>query len=296
MLPGEEFAIERWYRSGRDLVSSLATSSASTGSKIKSTLTPPSGDGAVWWCNPQAVSALLLGLITLLLLLRFGGDAKAAPRKIVRRFRRRTTRPIKQKKLLFNRPPIFRLNGPQGRLLFNRPPLIRGMRERRVSSDYASARDLVTQHLSTMVGLGGIKQHLASLLDTLEMDQRRSAQMPGYTATRACMHMVFLGNPGTGKTAVAQLVARVLSEIGVLRTGQLVVAKKADLLGRYSNHVSRNTRAMVESALGGVLLLDEAYALLQGEAELGREVLNVLVDLCYAYRGDLVVILAGCAT
>ena len=108
--------------------------------------------------------------------------------------------------------------------------------------------------------------------------------------------MVFLGNPGTGKTAVAQLVACVLAEIGVLRKGHLVVAKKADLLGRYSNHVSRNTRAIVESAIGGVLLLDEAYALLQGEAELGREVLNVLVDLCYAHKDDLVVIPAGTHT
>lgn len=105
--------------------------------------------------------------------------------------------------------------------------------------------------------------------------------------------MCFLGNPGTGKTAVAQLVAEALSAMGVLRRGHLVVGKKADLLGRYSNHVARNTRAVVRSALGGVLLIDEAYSLLQGEAELGRECINVLVDMCYEYKEDLVVILAG---
>mmetsp|Transcript_21073 Transcript_21073/g.44819 ORF Transcript_21073/g.44819 Transcript_21073/m.44819 type:complete len:234 (-) Transcript_21073:445-1146(-) len=84
-----------------------------------------------------------------------------------------------------------------------------------------------------------------------------------------------------------------MREMGVLRRGHLVVAKKADLLGRYSNHVARNTSAVVKSALGGVLLVDEAYALLQGEPELGRECISVLVDLAYTHRDDLVVILAG---
>lgn len=63
--------------------------------------------------------------------------------------------------------------------------------------------------------------------------------------------------------------------MGLLRRGQLVVAKKSDLLGIYSNHVARNTTAVIRSALGGVLLIDEAYSLLQGEAELGREAINV---------------------
>ena len=157
-------------------------------------------------------------------------------------------------------------------LLFNRPPIFRNHHQNRTraqSSDFSGAREILEARLDQMVGLAGIKAHLTALLDTLEMDERRRSTMPEYLAPRGCMHMVFLGNPGTGKTAVAQLVACVLSEIGVLRKGHLVVAKKADLLGRYSNHGSRNTRAVVESALGGVLLLDEAYALLQGEVDLG---------------------------
>ncbi|EOD25190.1 hypothetical protein EMIHUDRAFT_55378, partial [Emiliania huxleyi CCMP1516] len=152
---------------------------------------------------------------------------------------------------------------------------------------------VLESRLSTMVGLQSIKEHLYTLLDTLEMDQRRCAAMPEFVSQRSSMHMVFLGNPGTGKTAVAQLIAGVLNELGVLRRGHLVVAKKDDLLGRYSNHVARNTRAVVESALGGVLVIDEAYSLLQGEIELGREAINVLVDMCYAHRDDLVVVLAG---
>ena len=75
-----------------------------------------------------------------------------------------------------------------------------------------------------MVGLAGIKEHLSTLLDTLELDARRCAQNPLYASQRGCMHMVFLGSPGTGKTAVAQLVAAALREMGVLRRGHLVVA------------------------------------------------------------------------
>ena len=131
---------------------------------------------------------------------------------------------------------------------------------------------MLEARLASMVGLADIKAHLLALLDALEMDQRRCRSMPGFVSQRGCMHMTFVGSPGTGKTAVAQLVAVVLKEMGVLRSGHLVIARKDDLLGRYSNHVARNTRAVVESALGGVLLIDEAYSLLQGEAELGREV------------------------
>ena len=95
------------------------------------------------------------------------------------------------------------------------------------------------------------------------MDQRRALSNAAFVPQRGCMHMVFVGSPGTGKTAVAQLVASLLKEMGLLRHGQLVVAKKADMLGKYSNHVARNTRSIVASAIGGVLLIDEAYSLVQ---------------------------------
>jgi len=131
------------------------------------------------------------------------------------------------------------------------------------------------------------------MLDQLEMDQRRSATAKAYTKRQGCRHMVFLGGPGTGKTAVAHLVAVLLKRMGLLRRGQLIVGKKADLLGQYSNHVAKNTRGIIRQALGGVLLIDEAYSLLQGEAELGRECINVLVDMAYEHRDDLVIILAG---
>ena len=318
LLPGEEFAIERFFRHASTSLSDLFDAAHEFWAPL---FTPPHADGARWYCNPEIVSAIIIGAMLLLLALRFGGGfAKAAPRRIAKLVRRRRLRHppvVRPRQLLFNRPPLFRHDGKllfnrppifkrDGKLLFNRRPILangvrRGLangvarfRGRRGGPDYfTSAREILDARLEPMVGLHSIKSHLSALLDTLEMEQRRCQSSADYVARRGCMHMVFLGNPGTGKTAVAQLVACVLAEIGVLRKGHLVVAKKADLLGRYSNHVSRNTRAIVESAIGGVLLLDEAYALLQGEAELGREVLNVLVDLCYAHKDDLVVILAG---
>lgn len=139
------------------------------------------------------------------------------------------------------------------------------------TTDFAIARTELEATLATMVGLANIKAHLTGLLDTFEMDERRAISNAAFVPQRGCMHMVFLGNPGTGKTAVAQLVASLLKELGLLCRGQLVVAKKADMLGRYSNHVARNTRSIVASAVGGVLLIDEAYSLVQASERGGAE-------------------------
>ena len=224
----------------------------------------PNGDGAKWYADPQLVSNILLGVIAVLMLtqyvdfflhLRSRGTFDRGGYESPLRLRQRSTALV--------------------RVLRHKMP-----RRPRQQVDFARARATLEAKLSTMVGLEEVKAHLSALLDTLEMDARRCAHTPGFVTQRGCMHMVFLGNPGTGKTAVANLVAVLLKEMGLLRRGHLVVAKKSDLLGRYSNHVARNTRAVIRSAIGGVLLIDEAYALLQGEVDLGRECLNVLVDMC----------------
>ena len=234
--------------------------------------------------DPKFLNIVLVLALTLLAIVRINRMETPLPRP----FRR-----LRPPRLLLRRSP--RLLRPTRRLPWGvfRRRLSSGSYQTQRAVDFSNARSALDVALASMIGLREIKAHITQLLDTLEMDERRRAARGSFTTQRGCMHMVFMGSPGTGKTAAALLVADTLRRLGVLRRGHLVIGKKADLLGRYSNHVARNTRAVVRSALGGVLMIDEAYSLLQGEAELGRECVNVLVDMCYAHKDELVVILAG---
>ena len=233
--------------------------------------------------DPKFLNIVLVLALTLLAIVRINRMETPLPRP----FRR-----LRRLPLLRRSPRLLR---PTRRLPWGvfRRRLSSGSYQTQRAVDFSNARSALDVALASMIGLREIKAHITQLLDTLEMDERRRAARGSFTTQRGCMHMVFMGSPGTGKTAAALLVADTLRRLGVLRRGHLVIGKKADLLGRYSNHVARNTRAVVRSALGGVLMIDEAYSLLQGEAELGRECVNVLVDMCYAHKDELVVILAG---
>ncbi|WP_131739240.1 AAA family ATPase [Actinomadura roseirufa] len=143
--------------------------------------------------------------------------------------------------------------------------------------------------LDALVGLREVKAEVHRLVD-----EARSAELRRLAGRQVAMptrHMVFTGSPGTAKTTVARLVASVYGRLGLLSSGHLVEVSRADLIGPYLGQTAPRVRAAVEQALGGVLFLDEAYAL-AGDAY-GQEAVATLVQLMEEYRGDLVVIAAG---
>ena len=175
----------------------------------------------------------------------------------------------------------FRLNDGADQPLFDLLP-----------AAYTGALDAIRAEINELVGLAPVKEYVFGLADNLQVQQRRAAA--GLKTASLSMHMIFTGNPGTGKTTIARLVARYLKAIGALKGGQLVEVTRADLVGRYTGHTAPLTNSVIESALGGVLFIDEAYSLYRGEQDsFGLEAIDTLVKGMEDHRDELVVILAG---
>ena len=158
--------------------------------------------------------------------------------------------------------------------------------------EFKGALEEVQAEMDQLIGLGPVKEYVMALADNVRIRQRRSAA--GMKNSSLSMHMIFTGNPGTGKTTIARLVARYLKAIGALKGGQLIEVSRADLVGRYSGHTAPLTNSVIASALGGVLFIDEAYSLYRGEQDsFGLEAIDTLVKGMEDHRDELVVILAG---
>ena len=157
---------------------------------------------------------------------------------------------------------------------------------------YTGAVDEIKRELDELVGLAPVKEYVFGLADNIQVQQRRAAA--GFKTASLSMHMIFTGNPGTGKTTIARLVARYLKAIGALKGGQLIEVGRGGLVGRYTGHTAPLTNSVIESALGGVLFIDEAYSLYRGEQDsFGLEAIDTLVKGMEDHRDELVVILAG---
>lgn len=150
----------------------------------------------------------------------------------------------------------------------------------------------VQQELEKIVGLTDVKNYLISLEDLIQANQKRRKK--GLKASPITKHMIFTGNPGTGKTTIARLVSRLLKSMGALAQGHLVEVTRADLVGQYVGHTAPLTMNVIKSALGGVLFIDEAYSLYRGKDDsFGLEAIDMLVKGMEDNRENLVVILAG---
>jgi F-box protein 11 len=171
-------------------------------------------------------------------------------------------------------------------------PIIADLSQGNKEEVRSSLEELLEQ-LDDMIGLGSVKAAVRAIVDTEIANQRlRDA---GFEVEESeTRHMLFAGNPGTGKTTVARLIGKVFKQLGILKKGTFVETQRNSLVGMYQGHTATQTTAIVESALDGVLFIDEAYSLVNGETDMfGKEAIDTLIALMENYRDRLIVVFAG---
>ncbi len=150
----------------------------------------------------------------------------------------------------------------------------------------------VLAELNSLIGLEKVKRLVSEIHAYIKVQKERKRM--GLASEPLVLHMIFKGNPGTGKTTVARLLGRAFVSIGLLSRGHIVEVERADLVGEYIGQTAQKTRKMIDEALGGILFIDEAYSLARGgERDFGKEAIDTIVKAMEDNKEDLILILAG---
>lgn len=160
-----------------------------------------------------------------------------------------------------------------------------------VASNSSSSFESVMEELNSLVGLESIKSDVSNLISLVKMQKIR--EQKGLKTVPVSLHLVFTGNPGTGKTTVARLLAQLYKHIGVLNSGQLIEVDRSGLVAGYVGQTAIKTREKIDQAIGGVLFIDEAYTLAKEGNDYGQEAIDTLLKAMEDKRNQFVVIVAG---
>ena len=161
----------------------------------------------------------------------------------------------------------------------------------KIDDDQEESLEDLLNELNELIGLAGVKEEVSSLVNILKINKLRESR--GFKVPQVSKHLVFLGNPGTGKTTVARLLSKIYKKLGVLEKGQLVEVDRSGLVAGYVGQTAIKTQEKINEAMGGILFIDEAYTLAKGENDFGQESIDTLLKAMEDQREDFVVIVAG---
>ncbi|MBS4207512.1 stage V sporulation protein K [Bacillus sp. FJAT-50079] len=160
-----------------------------------------------------------------------------------------------------------------------------------LSHEHAILHEIEAE-MNELVGMSEIKNMMKEVYAWIYINHKRNAA--GLKPGKQVLHMMFKGNPGTGKTTVARLIGKLFQKMDVLPKGHLIEAERADLVGEYIGHTAQKTRDLIKKASGGILFVDEAYSLGRGgEKDFGKEAIDTLVKHMEDKQNEFILILAG---